>query len=99
MKLYKCKEKKTGCYLCFNDEVLVASSKNLFLYLMREANNNIRISGGVPFFVCDYEFEEMEVSDNICPAYDDDHSYEMQSDMRDYCERYEPTYNPEDGSM
>lgn len=30
---------------------------------------------------------------------DDDHSYEMQSDMRDYCERYEPTYNPEDGSM
>ena len=24
---------------------------------------------------------------------------EMASDMRDYCERYEPTYNPEDGSM
>ena len=25
--------------------------------------------------------------------------YERASDMRDYCERYEPTYNPEDGSM
>lgn len=37
----------------------------------------------------------LEASDNN----DDDHSYEMQSDMRDYCERYEPTYNPEDGSM
>ena len=24
---------------------------------------------------------------------------EMASDMRDYCEHYEPTYNPEDGSM
>lgn len=24
---------------------------------------------------------------------------EATSDMRDYCERYEPTYNPEDGSM
>lgn len=24
---------------------------------------------------------------------------EMANDMRDYCERYEPTYNPEDGSM
>jgi|GEM_PF-6655633 len=24
---------------------------------------------------------------------------ESASDMRDYCERYEPTYNPEDGSM
>jgi len=37
----------------------------------------------------------LEASDNN----DDDHSYEMQSNMRDYCERYEPTYNPEDGSM
>lgn len=63
MKLYKCKEKKTGCYLYFDDEVLVANSKNLFLYLMREANNNIRISGGVPFFADDYEFEEMETSE------------------------------------
>lgn len=25
--------------------------------------------------------------------------YEAASDMRDYCERYEPTYNPDDGSM
>ena len=25
--------------------------------------------------------------------------YEAQSDMRDYCEHYEPTYNHEDGSM
>ena len=41
----------------------------------------------------------LEASDNICPEDDDDHTYEMQSDMRDYCERYEPTYNPEDGSM
>ena len=24
---------------------------------------------------------------------------EMASDMRDYCEHYEPTYNPDDGSM
>ena len=37
----------------------------------------------------------LEASDNN----DDDNSYEKQSDMRDYCERYEPTYNPEDGSM
>ena len=36
-----------------------------------------------------------EASDNN----DDDYSYETQSEMRDYCERYEPTYNPEDGSM
>lgn len=63
MKLYKCKEKKTGCYLHFDDELLVASSKNLFLYLMEEANNNIRIGGGMPFFIDDYEFEEMEASE------------------------------------
>lgn len=25
--------------------------------------------------------------------------YEMASDMRDYCKKYEPTYNPEDGSL
>lgn len=25
--------------------------------------------------------------------------YEAASDMRDYCERHEPTYNPDDGSM
>ena len=25
--------------------------------------------------------------------------YEMASDMRDYCEKYEPTYNHEDGSL
>lgn len=25
--------------------------------------------------------------------------YEAMSDMRDYCENHEPTYNPEDGSM
>jgi len=24
---------------------------------------------------------------------------EIASDMRDYCEHYEPTYNPDDGSM
>lgn len=41
----------------------------------------------------------LEASDNICPTDADEHSDEMQSDMRDYCERYEPTYNPEDGSM
>ena len=23
----------------------------------------------------------------------------LANDLRDYCERYEPTYNPEDGSM
>lgn len=28
-----------------------------------------------------------------------DYEYERASDMRSYCERYEPTYNPEDGSM
>lgn len=31
--------------------------------------------------------------------HEDDYDYERASDMRDYCERYEPTYNPEDGSM
>lgn len=25
--------------------------------------------------------------------------YEAMSNMRDYCENHEPTYNPEDGSM
>lgn len=25
--------------------------------------------------------------------------YQAASDMRDYCEHWEPTYNPEDGSM
>ena len=25
--------------------------------------------------------------------------YEAASNMRDYCEHYEPTYNPDDGSM
>lgn len=30
---------------------------------------------------------------------DEQREYEMASDERDYCERYEPTYNPEDGSM
>jgi len=30
---------------------------------------------------------------------DKDYDYERASDMRDYCERYEPTYNPDDGSM
>jgi len=63
MKLYKCKEKKTGWYLHFCDEVLVASSKTLFLYLMEEANKNIRIGGAMPFFADDYEFEEMEASE------------------------------------
>ena len=25
--------------------------------------------------------------------------YEMATEMQEYCEMYEPTYNPEDGSM
>ena len=62
MKLFKCREKKTGHYLHFEGEMLVASSKNLFLYLMEEANKNIRIGGEMPFLADDYEFEEMEAS-------------------------------------
>ena len=30
---------------------------------------------------------------------DEEIEEELANDMRDYCERYEPTYNPEDGSM
>ncbi len=30
---------------------------------------------------------------------DADLEYQMASDMQDYCERYEPTYDPENGSM
>ena len=33
------------------------------------------------------------------PKEDDDHDYEQASDNSDYCEQFEPTYNPEDGSM
>lgn len=40
------------------------------------------------------DLEQME-----CPARKAQHEDETASDMRDYCERYEPTYNPEDGSM
>jgi hypothetical protein len=29
----------------------------------------------------------------------DENEYERASDERDYCERFEPTYNPDDGSM
>ena len=39
----------------------------------------------------------------ICPdcgaKMEHNHDYERASDMCDYCERYEPTYNSEDGSM
>ena len=35
-----------------------------------------------------------------CPACQEtQRGYEAASDMRDYCERYEPTYNSENGSM
>lgn len=40
------------------------------------------------------DLEQME-----CPARKSQREDEAASDMRDYCERYEPTYNPEDGSM
>ena len=30
---------------------------------------------------------------------EDDHLYEQQSDYRDHCITFEPTYNQEDGSM
>ena len=33
------------------------------------------------------------------PPMEDQREYEMASDERDYCERYEPTYNSEDGSL
>ena len=37
---------------------------------------------------------EWEIEDG-----EDDHGYEQQSKYRDYCENFEPTYNPEDGSL
>ena len=40
------------------------------------------------------DLEQME-----CPARKAQREDEAASDMRDYCERYEPTYNSEDGSM
>lgn len=40
------------------------------------------------------DLEQME-----CPARKAQCEDEAASDMRDYCEQYEPTYNPEDGSM
>lgn len=30
---------------------------------------------------------------------DEEIEEELANDMRDYCEHYEPTYNPDDGSM
>lgn len=33
------------------------------------------------------------------PKEETQHDYEAASDMRDRCERYEPTYNSDDGSM
>ena len=29
----------------------------------------------------------------------DDHEYERQAEYAEHCQRHEPTYNPEDGSM
>lgn len=40
------------------------------------------------------DLEQME-----CPTRKAQREDEAASDMRDYCEHYEPTYNPEDGSM
>lgn len=40
------------------------------------------------------DLEQME-----CPARKAQREDEAASDMRTYCERYEPTCNPEDGSM
>ena len=46
-----------------------------------------------------------EILSKYCPdcgakMYSDEQmEYEMASDERDYCERYEPTYNSEDGSL
>ena len=33
------------------------------------------------------------------PTQEAQRDYEAASDMREYCERHEPTYNPDDGSM
>lgn len=33
------------------------------------------------------------------PTQEAQRDYEAASDVRDYCERHEPTYNPDDGSM
>lgn len=48
--------------------------------------------------------EELEIlfdddAPTVIEAEGDDYDYERASDMRDYCEMYEPTYNTEDGSM
>ena len=39
--------------------------------------------------------------DDLAEMIDDrnDDRHLAQEEMRDYCERWEPTYNPEDGSM
>lgn len=34
-----------------------------------------------------------------CMEYNAQREYEAAVEMQEYCERYEPTYNPEDGSM
>ena len=54
--------------------------------------------------VCGYTIRKPFGNNNMpktdCPAcLEAKRQDEAASDMRDYCERYEPTYNPEDGSM
>lgn len=57
---------------------------------------------------CTYFGEAIEDAYLVdCPCKDeasteeltDEQIYELQSSERDYCEMYEPTYNPEDRSM
>lgn len=46
-----------------------------------------------------YTVKAFRMAKTVIEAEGDDYDYERTSDMRDYCEMYEPTYNPEDGSM
>ena len=53
--------------------------------------------------LCDAEADVpySEATDYVCADCKDfyDHLYEQQSDYRDHCITFEPTYNKEDGSM
>ena len=59
MKMYKAKNKKTGKYINFNGENLICNCIEVFVCLMRVANEMLIVNGKEPFDIDDYEFEEV----------------------------------------
>lgn len=62
---------------------------------------SLRMDGNHTYFCTTYPLHDR---DEVCPEHiqldvDGEREYEAAVEMTEYCERYEPTYNPEDGSM